>query len=75
MAYLGSKMFIYPDCKAQIALLLAKKISVFEKYANFLDVFSKESATMLSDCLDISKYRINLELLSSHSLDQSIVWV
>lgn len=46
IAYLRSKMSIYTACKAQVALLLAKNISVLEKYANFLDVFSIEFAVL-----------------------------
>lgn len=41
MAYLGSKMLIYLAQKPQIALLLGKKIFVFEKYADFSNIFSK----------------------------------
>lgn len=41
VAHLGSKMLIDPACEAQIVLLLAKKVSISKKYANFLNVFSK----------------------------------
>lgn len=61
VAYLEPKMLIHPDRKAQIALFLAKKISVSKKYANFSDFFSKKSAVMLPNCLDINKYAIDLE--------------
>lgn len=61
MAYLGPKMLFHLTQKAQITSLLAKKISVFKKYANFWDDFFKESAAMLSNCLNINKYVINLK--------------
>ena len=62
MAYLGSKMSIHPACEAQIALLLAKKVSVPKEYADFLDVFSKKSMAVLLNCLYINKHTINLKL-------------
>lgn len=45
-----------------MALLLAEKIIVLKKYANFLDVFFIKSAVVLFNCLDINKYAIELEL-------------
>ena len=38
---LGSKMTIHPAWKAQIALLLAKKVTIPAKYLEFADAFSK----------------------------------
>ena len=55
-------MSIYPASKASIALLLAKKVSVSKEYTDFLEVFSKESAVMLLERLDINKHAIDLEL-------------
>lgn len=43
-----------------MALLLAKNFSVSKKYANFSDIFSKKSATVLPDCLNVNEYAINL---------------
>lgn len=56
-----SKILIYLACKVQMALLLAKKINISEKYANFLDVFFKKSAAVFVDCLDINEYIIDLK--------------
>ena len=44
-----------------MALLLAEKVSVFKKYANFLDVFFKELAAVLLEYLDINEHAIKLE--------------
>lgn len=41
MAYLKAKMSLYPTWKAKIALLLAKKFTVPNKYLDFADIFSK----------------------------------
>lgn len=54
-------MLIYLARKAQVALLLAKKVSVFTKYADFLNVVFKKSTAVFSNCLNINKYVINLE--------------
>lgn len=61
ITYLKSKMLIYLACKAQITLLLAKKVSVFKEYADFLDIFSKKSIIMLSDYFNINKHTIDLK--------------
>lgn len=62
VAYLGPKILIYLACEAQIALLLAEKISIAKEYTNFLEVFSKKSIVILLNCLDINKHAINLVL-------------
>ena len=61
VAYLGAKMAMHPARKAQVASLFAKEISVFEEYANFSDVFFKESAAMLPNGWDINEHAIDLE--------------
>ena len=58
---LGSKMTIHPAQKAQIALLLAKEVTVSTKYSDFADVFSKESAEVLLERTKINKHAIELE--------------
>lgn len=47
VAYLGSKMSVYSACKAQIALLLAKNVSVLKEYIDFSNIFSKKSVAVL----------------------------
>ena len=42
LAFFNSKMLIHPAGKAQIALLIAKNVSVPAEYSDFADVFSKE---------------------------------
>lgn len=44
-----------------MALLLAKKIGIPKKYTDFSDIFSKKSAAVFPDHLDINKHTINLE--------------
>ena len=44
-----------------MVLLLAKKVSVPKDYADFSDVFSKESASVLPNCLNINQHAIDLE--------------
>lgn len=61
MAYLESKMSFYLTWEAVMALLLAKKINIPKRYTNFSDILSKNFAAVLSNCLNINKYVINLE--------------
>ena len=58
---LGSKMTIYLAQKAQIALLLAEKVTVLTKYSDFANVFSKELAKVLPKRTGISEDAIELE--------------
>ena len=58
---LGSKMTIHSAWKAQIALLLAKKVTVPVKYADFSDVFLKKSAKMLLGCIGVIEHANELE--------------
>lgn len=62
MVYLRGKILIYSAWKVQIALFLTKKVNILKEYFDFSDVFCKESATKLSDYLNINKHIINLEL-------------
>ena len=61
VAYLGAKMSIHPAQKAQMALLLAEKVSIPKEYADFSDVLFQESAPLLPERSDINKHAINLE--------------
>ena len=58
---LGSKMTIHPAWEAQIASLLAKKVTVPVEYSDFADVFSKKSAEVLPERTGINKHAIELE--------------
>ena len=59
-ALLTSEMTIHLARKAQIALLLAKKVTVSTKYTDFVDVFSKESAKVLPERTGINEHAIQL---------------
>lgn len=61
MAYLEAKMSIYPTCKTQIALLMAKKVIILAKNLDFSDIFLKKSAAELRKRSDINKNLTNLE--------------
>ena len=58
---LNSKITIYSACKAQIALLIAKEVTVQAKNSKFANVFSKELAKMLPKHTGIIKHVIKLE--------------
>lgn len=61
MTYLGSKISINLVYKAQIILLLAKKISVPKNYTLFLDNVFKKFVAVFLNHLNINKYIIDLE--------------
>lgn len=61
VVYLGAKISIHPAQEAQIALLLAKKFIILNKYLDFTYVFSKILSVKLSKRSDINKHTINLE--------------
>lgn len=61
MAYPSAKISIYLACKAQIVLLMAKKVIIPIKYLNFADVFLKKSVIKLFKRFDINKHLTNLE--------------
>ena len=42
-------------------MLLAKKVGVPKKYADFSDIFSKKLAAMLLNCLNINNYTEDFE--------------
>ena len=52
---------IYLARKAQIALLLAKEVTISAEYADFVDVFLKESVEMLPERTGINEHTIKLE--------------
>ena len=58
---LRSKMTIHPAREAQIALLLAKKITVSAKYSDFAIVFSEKLAKVVRERTKINKHAIKLK--------------
>lgn len=60
MAYLKFKMIIDFTQKIYITLLLDQKVIIFEKYSNFINIFSKKLTIMLSKHFNINKYTIYL---------------
>ena len=54
-------MSIYLARKTHLTLLLTKKVTVPNKYSDFVDVFSEKSANVFSKRTGINKYTIKLE--------------
>ena len=47
--------------KAQMALLLAKKVTILAKYLDFVDVFLEESLNILSEQTGVNEHIIRLK--------------
>ena len=58
---LGLKMTIHPARKAQLALLLAKKVTVPTKYSDFADVFSEKPPNVLPERTGANEHVIELK--------------
>lgn len=58
---LDLKITIHPVRDAQIASLLAKRLTVLAEYSDFADVFSKKSANVLPEQTGVNKYAIEVE--------------
>ena len=63
MAFLNlvSAPEIYPNKVAQIASLLIKKVSIPDKYSDFVNVFAEEKALLLPKLTKLNEHAINLE--------------
>ena len=59
---LGLRINIHPARKAQLALLLAKKVTVPAKCLDFTDVFSEELANILPERTGANGHAIELEV-------------
>ena len=55
------KMIIHPAKEAQLALLLAKKVTVSTKYSDFANVFLEKLANIFSKRTRANKHAIKLE--------------
>ena len=58
---LQSRMTIHPTKKAQLALLLAEKVTVQTEYSDYADVFSEKSANVLPEWTGANEHTIELE--------------
>ena len=58
---LGLRITIYLAREAQMALLLAQKVTVLAKYLDFADIFLKESANVLPEQIGVNEHVIELE--------------
>ena len=58
---LESKMTIKPVRKLQLALLLAKKVTVLAKYLYFVDILLEKSANILPEQIGVNEHAIKLE--------------
>ena len=61
ISFLGSKMTIYLARKAQMALLLAKKVTIPAKYLDYADIFLEKSANVLPEQTRVNEHIIKLE--------------
>ena len=61
ISFLGLKMTIHTIKKAQMALLLAEKVTVPVKYLDFDNVFLEESAYILPKQTRVNEHAIKLE--------------
>lgn len=59
MTYLGAEISIYLACKAQIVLLVAKKVMILIEYLGSADIFLQKLPAELSKVFDINKHSIN----------------
>ena len=55
------KITIYLARQAQMALILAKKVTVLIKYSDFANVFLEKSGNVLLEQIDVNEYAITLE--------------
>ena len=58
---LKSRTTIHPARKAQLALLLAKEVTVPNEYLDFANIFSEKSANVLPEQTGANEYAIKLE--------------
>ena len=56
-----NSLLIYLARKAWIALLVGKKVKILIKYLDFLNVFLKEKALILSKAINLNQYAIELQ--------------
>ena len=61
ISFLELRMTIYPARKAQLALLLAKKVTVLVEYSDFADVFLEELKNVLPKRTKINEHAIELQ--------------
>ena len=54
-------MTIYPATEAQMALVLAKKVTILAKYSDFLDVFLEEFANIFPEQTRVNEHAIELK--------------
>ena len=54
------KMAIYLAKKAQITLLVVKEVKILTKYSDFLNIFLKEKALILSEITKLNQHVIKL---------------
>ena len=58
---MGLKIIIHLAKKAQLDLLLGKKVTVLAKYLNFADAFLEESENILLNQTRVNEHIIELE--------------
>ena len=61
IAFFILEIIIHLACKAQIALSLAKKVTILVKYSDFFDVFSKNPTEIWSKKTRVNEHATKLE--------------
>ena len=61
VSFLGLKITIHPARKAQLPLLLTKKVIIPAKYSDFANVFLKQSAKVFPEQTGINEHAFKLE--------------
>ena len=61
ISFLGLKITIHPAREAQLALLLAKELTVPTKYSDFANIFLEKSANVFPERTGANEHAIELE--------------
>ena len=56
-----SLMSIYLTKKAQIALLITKKVKILVKYSDFLNIFLEEKTLILPEIINLNQHAIKFQ--------------
>lgn len=54
-------LLINPNREAQIVFLFNKKVTILDKYSDFIDIFLEKEALVLPDQTELNQYAIKLE--------------
>ena len=61
ISFLQLRITLFLAKEAQIALLLAKKVTILAKFSDFTDIFLEKSANILQEQIGVNEHAIKLE--------------